>query len=526
MLRVRLIAVLQAVMAGTTGFGVPALAQIAGTPGDLGVVTLPGGLRPALAAIGDRAQPDHSQFLLEVIRRAENRAAGDRDIVLRPLLAHLDAESSREPTAGAALPLPLPPQIWIDVVFKGRATPNTLVAEILRSRTASLFYYGLLSLDEGTRAWLATEPALIAELATKHPGAFLIAAPGLRVAGGAVLVPGGEAAAPSWEALVGRRRDRPVEFIRALAAEREGRLAYFFGALAQLTAAQTTYALNLEAPDPAARIAAARRLSAAFDGVAGGWKAEERPLWRPTLDPALLVADLNLNGSGRPVLPGTRSFWSAVFANDDPNPAAPEGLAAGEAVNFAWLCEQVFRKIDIPYRNAYPVVLFASRVIGRITPATAFDAVVAVRAAHEYPALMAILERAGLHDVAALASAARRATRISAIDDQTRAARALAQFQGALALVSRAAARGSVPPDALPSVISSLAAVDTSARGDYDGRLVQWLAAFVDAHPDGVLKARLEPAANDQDPCAGLYPHAVGPAGSRHGPADVPNPVG
>ena len=64
MLRVRLIAVLQAVMAGTTGFAVPALPQIAGTPGDLGVVTLPGGLRPALAAIGDRAQPDHSQFQL------------------------------------------------------------------------------------------------------------------------------------------------------------------------------------------------------------------------------------------------------------------------------------------------------------------------------------------------------------------------------------------------------------------------------------------------------------------------------
>ena len=108
---------------------------------------------PALAAIGDRAQPDHSQFLLEFIRRAENhRAAGDRDTVLRPLLAHLDAESSREPTAGAALPLPLPPQIWIDVVFKGRATPNTLVAEILRSRTASLFYYGLFVRSTKARA--------------------------------------------------------------------------------------------------------------------------------------------------------------------------------------------------------------------------------------------------------------------------------------------------------------------------------------------------------------------------------------
>ena len=492
---------------------VPAQAQRTDIPGNLAVVPLPGGLRAALAAVGDRSEPDRSQFLLEIIRRAHDGAASvnQRDSVLRPLLTHLDASSGRELLAGETLPLPLPTQIWIDVVFGGRATPETLVAEILRSRSASLFYYGLLSLDEGTRAWLATQPALIAELATRHPSAFLLAAPGLRVAGNAALVPGGELAAPAWEVLAGRRRDEPADFIRALVAQGEGRLAYFFGAMAQLTAAQTTFALSLRAPDPATRIAATRRLYAVFNRLAEHWKVDERPFRRPALDPALLVSDLNVDGSGRPVLPGTELFWSAVFADTDQSPELPEALGEGEPLDFARLCELVFEGTHIVHHQAYSVVLFASRVVGRITPETADDALVAVRAAHTYPALIATLERAGVDDVGALASAARRAARLSAVGDHAQAARALAQFQGALALVARVASRGGLPAGVLPNVVSSLAAVESGARGEYDGRLVRWLAGFVPAHSQDALNTRAETAPNGDDPGAGLYASAVGP---------------
>ncbi|MBA2306495.1 MAG: hypothetical protein H0W08_28230, partial [Acidobacteria bacterium] len=378
MLRVRLLAVFHAVMTGATLLAVPARAQNADVQGRLAVMPLPGGLRAALVAVGDRAEPDRSQFLIEIIRRADAGPSGrsHRDSFLRPLLTHLEVSSGNQSAAGETLPLPLATQIWIDVVFGGRATPETLVAEILRSRSASLFYYGLLSLDEGTRAWLGTEPALVAELATRYPAAFLVAAPALRVARGVALVPGGEVAAPVWEALVGRRPDRPADFIRALVAQREGRLAYFFGAMSQLRPARTAFALNLGSPDPATRIAAARRLYAVFDRVAGQWQIEERTFWRPALDPALLVADLNVDGSGRPVLPGTPLFWRAVLADTNQNPAPPGPLAEGEPLDFAWLCEQVFQgSSHIPQRRPYTVVLFASRVVGRITPETAADAV-------------------------------------------------------------------------------------------------------------------------------------------------------
>jgi hypothetical protein len=94
-----------------------------------------------------------------------------------------------------------------------------------------------------------------------------------------------------------------------------------------------------------------------------------------------------------------------------------------------------------------------------------------------YPALIAALERARLSDVAAYAAAVRRAGQLSAINDSGRQARAIAQFQGTLAVMARAASRGSVPAATLPGLVSSLAAVDFNERGDYEGKLARWIDA-------------------------------------------------
>jgi hypothetical protein len=476
-------------------------AQTTDHPGALFEMPLPGGLRAALATIDDRVPPDRSQFLLEFIRRSYNTPVvvnnDRRAAVLQLLLAHLDAHGqtlSGLSGAPETLPLPMPPKVWLDVVFGGRALPQSLATEILRSRNAALLYYGLLSLDDDTRAWLATERELLTYLTAQSPGAFVAAAPGLRVAQNAVRLPGGEAAEPAWEALVGRRPKEPAEFVRALVAQGEGRLAYFFGTIAQLTPAQIRLALNLDSPDAAARIAASRRLHAVFERLAATWKIEDRTFSRPALDPALLIADLRTDDGGRPVVPGTRGFWTMVLAASAPRRSetdnAPRGFPASpdsEPVDFAWLCEQIFKGDRLDQRR-YQLVLFASRVIGRVTPETMRDAVDAVRAAGDYPALVTVLERAQLTDVSAFARAARRASQLMAIDDDTRAARALAQFQGALALITRATLRGSLPTSSLPKYVISLSEVELSEHGEYEGRLVSWLDTLLRAD-DKLLKA-------------------------------------
>jgi hypothetical protein len=472
---------------------------------------LPGGIRAALAALDDPVSPDRSQFLVEIIRRTYRSSSATKDdareAALRPLLARLDtaAQSTAADSAVDTLPLPLPAQLWIDAVFEGHATPRTLAAAILGSRTASLLYCGLLSLDDDTRAWFANKPRLISDLATRHAAAFMSAAPGLRIADGAVRVPGGKDAEAGWQALVDRNLTDPEGFVRTVVSQRDGLLAYFFASVSQLSPAQRRRMLDLDNPDTARRADGARRMFEVYERLAPGWKLEERTFWRPAIDPALLVADLAVDDQNRPIVPGTRAFWTAVFA--DPFSArgkqgrdeSDQALAEGPPADLPWLAGQIFQGDQSERRRRYEMVLFASRLLkasepkpptadskpltadGKPStadnrpPAADRNAVDAIRGSGIYPALTATLERAGLTDPSVYAKAADRAARLSSINDDVRAVRALAQFQGALALAARATSRGSIPVDAFAALVASLSAVETSERGDYEGRLVRWV---------------------------------------------------
>ena len=449
---------------------------------------MPGGLRAALAVIGDRMPPDRAQFLAEFIRRTYDAPVDSKDdrqgVALRSLLAELKAAAAQSDPS-ETLPLPLSDRIWIEAVFGGQATPQTLVSAILQSRNAALLYCGLLSLDDDTRAWLGGQPALVAELASRHAAAFLAAAPGLRVTAAGVQLPGGALAAPAWRALVGRRPEEPAAFVRALVASDGGRLAYFFGMIGQLTPPQISVALNLALPDVPARGDSARRLYSVFLRLSNGRTPEQRAFTRPAIDPALLVSELEVDEGGRPLVPGSRGLWTAVFADIGDSRARPpleDFRVTPEWVtpaDFPWLCELVFKGEPSEWRRRYMMVLFASRRLGRGAAVVARDAVDTIRAVANYPALTTALERAGVTDIATFASAARRAAALSTIEDDDRAFRAMAQFQGALALVTRAALRGSLAAGSASTLVSSLSRLAVSNRGEYEGRLVSWLSNWM-----------------------------------------------
>ena len=303
--------------------------------------------------------------------------------------------------------------------------------------------------------------------------------------------------------------------MRALAASGEGRLAFFFDAMAELTPPQLRLALNLESADVAARVESARRLYSVFQRLWNGRTIEQRAFTRPPLDPALLVGELSAIGKGHPSVPGTQGFWNAVFdEGHEAHASLPrEDARVSEAdgpPDFAWLCEHVFKGDPGEQRRRYVMVLFASRRVGRVTRETARDAIDAVRAVGTYPVLVASLERARVTDIAVFASAARKAAEISTFDEG-RAFRPLAQFQGALALVTRAASRGSLAPDAVSTLVSSLSAIAISERGDYEGRLVSWLGSWINsaARPTGptAASAAATPAGPDED----VFEGAAGP---------------
>ncbi|HZB26663.1 MAG TPA: hypothetical protein VE379_11050, partial [Vicinamibacterales bacterium] len=222
------------IVAGAPGGS--ARAQDSLAPGAVQTIAIRGGLQAAVTAIGERVPADRSQFLLEFIRRTYNRPRvvpnDGRDVALDALLQYLG------PAGGASgatetLPLPLSPALWIESVFNRRETPDGLLAAILRSRGPSLLYTALLSLDDETRAWLATERELLADLAGTRATTFFVAAVGFRVAGGVVQVPGGEPLRAAWETLIGGQANQPASFLRALLRQDEGHLAFFYGAAGQ-----------------------------------------------------------------------------------------------------------------------------------------------------------------------------------------------------------------------------------------------------------------------------------------------------
>ena len=473
-------------------------------------VAVPGGVRAAAAALGDRTT-DRAQFLVDVIRRSYQTPVAikglRRDAILHPVLEHLDRwqksgtagvpVASGQDAAADVVPLPLTPAIWTGVILAGHATEQTLVAELLRSSGASLTYCALLALDDRTRDWFAAQPQLLGEIAARYPAAFMLAAPALRIDGDAIRVPGGEAAVPGWQAIVGRPVTEPAEFVRGLLSQKDGRLAYLFGALSQLTLPQTRFLLNLDAAEPA-RIATLRRTVTVIERVALGWDIDERPFWRPALDPMLLVSDLTADDKGRPSIPGTTAFWTAVLegaGTDRVNAEADAALTRDLPVDVTWLCEQIFTGGQAVHRGPYQLVLFASRRIKSITASNVRDALVSLRAAALYPALVGTLERARIASLTTYANAALRAAKLSRIDADP-AVRAMTLFQGALALVTRASARGSLTPAQTSALINSLIAIEPGDRGEYSGRIVEWLrqATFQASVAEGTATSGTEPA--------------------------------
>lgn len=492
--RTRIFPLFVALLLGVFGVVRPAWAQPADRTDTLSDLVLPCGVRAALASIGDQSTPDRGHFILEISRRMHHTPAGPNGRIdaLPALIEHLDRCEAAD--TAETLPLPLPVSTWVDAVFNSRVNPKRLAAAILASRNASLLYIGLLSLDEGTRAWMGGRPELIAEIATRHAAAFTLIAPGLRASNAGVQVPGGAPAEPVWEALAGRSPKEPAEFIRALLAADDRHLPYMFGTLAQLSPRQAHLALNLDARDKDARIASARRLNAVYVHVAQKWRADLRAFWRPTYDPALLASDFSTADDGRPILHGTQRFWDAVFAPGRETTGDPRELAKSDPVEFAWLCERVFEG-DIPRHYArYHQVLFASRVLRNVTADQAIAAAEAVHAARLYPALAAALERAGVVDIKVIAAAARRASRLADIGSASDTLRATAQFQGVLTLLQRATLRDSLTTSRFAELVTSLAAVDLENEG-YQGRLVRWLDANLPGHGTAAASTAGSPGA-------------------------------
>jgi hypothetical protein len=368
--------------------------------------------------------------------------------------------------------------VWATRVFDRRVPVPRLGAAILRDRSAALLYYGLAALDAETLAYFSSSRGAL-EAARAFAPAFASYGRSLHVRDRRILLPGGEAAVDPWEQLVGARASDPDRFVRRLLERDAGGLASFYDMAAHLDPIRLQFVLDFAEKDPGERRSRLRTLYSACLGFDFVSKPQGRAFYRPSFDGGLLFRQLRLDPDGTMAPPAWRRLWELVFASADVprNPAETLGdVRRDGAADAALLANVVLAPSPVTRRERIETVFFAQRVFAGVSDDQMPDVLVALRGFVQFRTLMLTLERIGINDAALYAAAARSASRFGDLGSGDRAYVALAQFQGAIALIDRLTFRHSLSSQAAQRLVGTLLALAPSGEGGgYHGQIAQWL---------------------------------------------------
>jgi hypothetical protein len=372
--------------------------------------------------------------------------------------------------------VPLSAAVWSTAVFHRPIDVAGLFPAIMTDRRAALLCYGLAALDDETLQFLVDHPQLLTRLYEHDSSVFAAFAGSLRVRHNAVILPGGTAATPLWEAALGESASRPERLLGALFSRENGRVAYLFEALTQFDQPTRDFSLGLWIGDTRRRVERFRSLLSAIDAFPG-WAVEERPFNRPADDPVSMLMRVSVAPNGEPNGPSWITFWSKAFESTD-IPDDPERLLKNVQqegrIDAAWLAGALLATAPESRRERLDQLAFGLRTFGAADDRRLADVLVAIRAFHRYPMLMLTLERMGISNPAVYASAARHAVRLSSIDAK-RGFIALGQFQGALAILARLVDARGLDAGRVETLAASLCAVPLNGDGAYAGAIARWL---------------------------------------------------
>lgn len=353
------------------------------------------------------------------------------------LLVHLRSS----PDAAAPGPLTLlPVSTWTTLLDP--AAGESLVSALVRNRFAMLLYHGLAGMEGDALQWIASRPDLLSQLLERGAPAFAFAGPAVRVDAGAVVLPGGAATRTAWEKVVGAPVAQPDAFIISLMRQDSGRLAWVFSVLQAFDDRRLQFAVG----DDGEHLPSLVRH---FTRTAPEWNLVNRPFWRPTFDPGLVLLLVDLTPDGTPH--GDTEFWREVFRNDDLDRWR---VRVGLPLMAPALLDLIFRE---PYRSRDRWLVFArgQRLLSK-HPADA-DTGRVLRGGIRHPALAVMLERCGIDSPRPQLAVHQAAARLTA---RGRGA-PLRLWQSALALVERASLTGGFTREETEAALSELAALNT-----------------------------------------------------------------
>ncbi len=438
---------------------------------------LPGGTVALARALAVDPVPDRGRFIFEITRLVYGLPEGSRmqaDAFLRAVrdVSRRGHDSAPDRRPVDVVPVPLSSELWSSAIFHHKVASEDLVVAIVADRSAALLCHGLAALDDETLAFFADHPALLTRIYERSAPLFAAFSDGLQVRGDRIVLPGGDAAEPLWEALLLEKTTRPDRFLQQLFELNDGRLAFLYDVIAQLDPARRAFALGVWMPDPAVRFDRFKELAHGFTSL-HEWHVRAQPFGRVSHDPAMIFWRVSVAADGSPLEPSSRALWQRAFGSDD----SPEDSIQTDTEPFdaAWLMSAI-ASADVRVRaERLDQLGFGARVFSAMGQSAAErrDVLMAVRGVARCRTLMLTLERIGIRSPALYAAAARRAERLTAFDGR-RGFELQAQFQGALALVA-----GMVRVRTIDSVRAAALITQLTALPFEQGRFSGAVAAFV-----------------------------------------------
>jgi hypothetical protein len=457
-------------------------------------VSVPGGPSELAHALGIDPVPDRGRFLFELTRlvydselRSPPVAAFLQEVRLRVrapaagargLMASADGAREGRRVIGTAgqmslelVSVPLKADVWSSAVFHRKVARDDLVLTIIADRQASLLCHGLTALDDDTLQFFADHPSLLTRLIERAAApAFAAFSGSLRVQGTRVVPPGGDAAAPLWEAVVGEKVTRAERFVSQLFELNEGRVAYLYDTIGQLDPPRRAFALGSWMTSAAARLDRFRALASVGANAVREWHIRTLPFGRASYDLAMTLARIEVDDNGAPLPPSSRGFWSRVLGSRE----LPDET---DQIDAAWLTEAV-GSADVRIRaERLDQIAFGQRLFGESSAPghpDRPDVLFALRGLPRYRMLMLTLERIGLRKPATYAAAVRQAARVTAPEGR-RGFTAQAQFQGALALVARAVGVQTLDVARAEMLLERLIGIPIAEDGRFGGAIARWV---------------------------------------------------
>lgn len=416
----------------------------------VGEMPLPGGVAALLRATHVPGDTDPAVAMQAFIRAVHVMSA----VPFAEVSAYL-AAISREPLDGDSVPLPLTPEWWSKAVFGRTVRSYELAAAILGDRRAAFMYLGLMSLDDDTLAYCAAHPNAMARVAEQSAGAFAQWGRSIHVSNGRVLVPGGDQAAASWQALVGEPPTDPGRFTVSLLGRDRGRAAFLYDAVSHMDSGGRAFALGsargADGPDLLKKLYGVVSSTKTIDSEAD-WPAVRHPF-----NPVAVLRQIKVDKAGVMTPPGTRGFWAAALSGDARS--CSDAARDARPADAGWLVERVEREVLEQRGRWVAAIAFAQRAFAGVPSSELAAACEATAAFPSHDALLLALERIGLERPSGYVDVLRSAAGLWSGSDRRAAVLRTAQAEGIVQVLQQAVSVRTLTSGAARDLLRSLIAL-------------------------------------------------------------------